>query len=153
MVGIFLFACALFVLAGCGSAPAVVIETPGTDELIVNLADNAGTIETQIVTVRETVTKYLYQLSPEQKAEIDRQFGAAQLSITKERATIKELARIHALEKGAMSKKYGDEIARLAPFEPKYEKAKGQRNTLFFVCVSLVLIIGFGIYAKIKGFP
>lgn len=136
---------------GCPSAPPVIIDTPGTDGLIVDLTDNAGTIETQVVTVYETVTKLIYQASPEDKAKVEREFGAALLSITKERATIKELARVHALEIGKIAEKYGTEIARLAPFEPLYEKVKGQRNTLVFVCVSLLLVIGGGIILKLKG--
>ena len=144
-----IFSGALLVLMGCHSAPPAIIDTTAVDTIITDIAGTAGTIETQTVTVYETVTKLLYQASPEDRAKVEKEFGNLRNSIAYLKTLPVELARVHAVEIG----KLAAEIARLQPYEVDAEKAKGQRNNLFFIALSLLLIIGFGVYAKIKGFP
>ena len=136
------------VFTGCPSAPAV-IDTSPIDAIAVDLAGTAGTIETQTVTVYETVTKLIYQASPEDRAKVEREFNELRASITHLKTIAPELARVHAVEAG----KLASEIARLQAIEPKYERVKGQRNTLAFGCIPLILIIGVGLFVRIKGFP
>lgn len=112
------FGCALFLLNGCCTAPEGIIDTTAVDGIIVDLADNAGTIETQIVTVYKTV-----QENPENKALIEKQFGAALLSAAKQKALVLELSRVHAVEIG----KAAARIAYLEPFEVETEKEKAKK--------------------------
>lgn len=132
---------------GCPSVPPVIVDTTDADALIIDVADTAGTIEVQTITVYETVTKLIYNASPEEKAMVESQFAAIRKSVAHLRGLPAQL--IEAF--GAKARSDGAEIARLRPFEPKAEKMEGQRNTLFFVCVSLVLVIGCGIILKLKG--
>lgn len=144
-VGVF---CILALLCcGCTSAPPVIIDTTAVDGIILDLSGTAGTIETQTITVYETVTKYV--TDPKAMAEIDAEFSTLRASITHLKTIPGDLSRVHAIEVG----KLGSEIVRLAPFEVKLERVTGQRNTLFFVCVSLVLVIGCAIVLKLKGWP
>lgn len=146
---ILLFVCwCALVCVGCASAPAV-IDTSPIDTIAVDLAGTAGSIETQTVTVYETVTKLIYQASPEDRAKVEREFNELRASIAHLKTIAPELARVHAVEAG----KLGAEIARLQAIEPKYERIKGQRNTLAFGCLPLIIIIGFGVFVRIKGFP
>ena len=144
----FIAICFGLMFVGCHSAPAI-IDSSAVDAIAIDLAGTAGTIETQTVTVYETVTKLIYQSSPEDRAKVEREFNALKASITHLKTIAPELSRVHAIEAG----KLAAEIARLQAIEPKYERVKGQRNTIAFGCLPLILIIGFGLFVRIKGFP
>lgn len=126
------FGCALFLLNGCCTAPGGIIDTTAVDGIIVDLADNAGTIETQIVTVYKTV-----QENPENKALIEKQFGAALLSAAKQKWLILELSRVHATEVG----RYAARIAYLEPFELETEKEKAKKWRAYALATGLFFII------------
>ena len=74
-LGRFIALCALGIaLVGCASTP-VVIDTTEVDGVILDVSDTAGTIETQTVTVYETVKEIIHDATPEQKAKIEKEFA------------------------------------------------------------------------------
>lgn len=138
---VILFACVCaLALCSCATHPAVVIDTTDVDTAIVDIGDTAGTIETQTITVYQTVEKLIYTASPEEKALVKKQFADLQLSETKLRAMIPELARLHGVEIGKLSK----EIARLQPFEVESEKQKaGKWRAYMMLGICLSVIAGY----------
>ena len=132
-------------LCSCQSNPAV-IDTTAVDTVIVDLADTAGTIETQTVTVYQTVEKLIYTASPEEKTLVKKQFADLQLSETKLRAMIPELARLHGVEIGKLSK----EIARLQPFEVEAEKERAKKWMAYAALAIVSILILIGAYLKVK---
>ena len=133
----------VFAFSSCQSAPAV-IDTTGVDTVIVDLADTAGTIETQTVTVYQTVKEYIKD--PEQLAKVTAEFDKLNASITHLKTIAPELARVHAVEIG----KLAAEIARLQPFEveAENERAKKWRAYAALAIVSILILIG--AYLKVK---
>ena len=135
----------LLVLAfsSCQSAPAV-IDTTGVDTVIVDLADTAGTIETQTVTVYQTVKEYIKD--PEQLAKVTAEFDKLNASITHLKTIPKELARVHAVEIG----KLAAEIARLRPFEVEAEKESAKKWRAYAALAIVSILILIGAYLKVK---
>ena len=142
ILGICLIIC-LLALCSCQSVPAV-IDTTAVDTVIVDLADTAGTIETQTVTVYQTVKEYIKD--PEQLAKVTAEFDKLNASITHLKTIAPELARVHAVEIG----KLAAEIARLQPFEveAENERAKKWRAYAALAIVSILILIG--AYLKVK---
>ena len=136
----------LLVLAfsSCQSAPAV-IDTTGVDTVIVDLADTAGTIETQTVTVYQTVKEYIKD--PEQLAKVTAEFDKLNASITHLKTIPKELARVHAVEIG----KLAAEIARLRPFEVEAEKESAKKWRAYAALAIVSILILIGAYLKVKN--
>jgi len=130
-------------LCSCQSNPAV-IDTTGVDTVIVDLADTAGTIETQTVTVYQTVKEYIKDHA--ELAKVTAEFDKLNASITHLKTIPKELARVHAVEKG----KLAAEIARLRPFEVEAEKerAKKWRAYAALAIVSVLILIGAYLHGK-----
>ena len=140
---------AVLVCSGCPSAPPVIIDTTDVDGIIVDVTDTAGTIETQTVTVYQTVEKLIYSASPEEKALVDKQFNDLRASITHLKTLGPELARVHAIEVGKMAQ----EIARLVPFEIEAEKQKAAKWRAYGIAGILAALIVIGVVLKLKGFP
>ena len=130
----------------CASVPTDMFDTTGVDNVIVDLADNAGTIEVQTVTVYETVMKLIYQDIPENKARVEAQFNAVLLSVTKEKALVKELARVHAIEVGRATAR----IAYLAPFEIECEKERARKWKAYALLAFTVTMIACYFFIKTK---
>jgi hypothetical protein len=139
----------LLAFVGCPSAPPVIIDTTGVDSVIVDVADTAGTIEMQTVTVYQTVEKLIYSASPEEKALVEKQFNDLRASITHLKTLGPELARVHAVEVGKMAQ----EIARLVPFEIEAEKQKAAKWRAYGIAGILAALIVIGVVLKLKGFP
>lgn len=104
----------------CATQPAVIIDTTPVDNVILDVSDTAGDIETQVITVHDTITKVIYEASSEDKAKIEKQFTELYLSIAHLKTLPSELARLHSVEIG----KLAAEIKRLQPFEVESEKQK-----------------------------
>jgi hypothetical protein len=149
----FVLACVVvwvvLVCSGCPSAPPVIIDTTDVDTTIVDVTDTAGTIETQTVTVYQTVEKLIYSASPEEKALVEKQFNDLRASITHLKTLGPELARVHAIEVGKMAQ----EIARLVPFEIEAEKQKAAKWRAYGIAGILAALIVIGVVLKLKGFP
>ena len=133
-------------LVGCASTP-VVIDTTEVDGVILDVSDTAGTIETQTVTVYETVKEIIHDATPEQKAKIEKEFADLRASITHLKGLPAELARVHAIEVGKLS----SEIARLQPFEVEVGKVKGQRNTAWAIIAGIAALVAVAVFLKVKG--
>lgn len=131
-------------LAGCASAP-VVIDTTEVDGVILDVSDTAGTIETQTVTVYETVKEYIKD--PAELAKVAAEFDKLNASIAHLKTLPAELASAHAVEVGKLSK----EIARLQPFEVEVVKVKGQRNTAWAIIAGILALVAVAVFLKIKG--
>ena len=142
ILGVCLIVC-LLALCSCQSAPAV-IDTTGVDTVIVDLADTAGTIETQTVTVYQTVKEYIKD--PEQLAKVTAEFDKLNASITHLKTIPPELARVHAVEKG----KLAAEIARLQPFEVEAEKERAKKWMAYAALAIVSVMILIGAYLKVK---
>ena len=142
ILGVCLIVC-LLALCSCQSNPAV-IDTTGVDTVIVDLADTAGTIETQTVTVYQTVKEYIKD--PEQLAKVTAEFDKLNASITHLKTIPKELARVHAVEIG----KLAAEIARLQPFEIEAEKERAKKWRAYAALAIVSMMILFGAYLKVK---
>ncbi len=130
-------------LCSCQSNPAV-IDTTAVDTVIVDLADTAGTIETQTVTVYQTVKEYIKD--PEQLAKVTAEFDKLNASITYLKTIPKELARVHAVEIG----KQASEIARLQPFEVEAEKERAKKWMAYAALAIVSVLILIGAYLKVK---
>jgi len=130
-------------LCACQSAPAV-IDTTGVDTVIVDLADTAGTIETQTVTVYQTVKEYIKD--PEQLAKVTAEVDKLNASITHLKTLPKELARVHAVEIG----KLAAEITRLQPFEVEAEKERAKKWRAYAALAIVSILILIGAYLKAK---
>lgn len=130
-------------LCSCQSNPAV-IDTTGVDTVIVDLADTAGTIETQTVTVYQTVKEYIKD--PEQLAKVTAEFDKLNASITHLKTIAPELARVHAVEVG----KLASEIARLRPFEVEAEKERAKKWRAYAALAIVSVLILIGAYLKVK---
>ena len=135
----------VFAFSSCQSAPAV-IDTTGVDTVIVDLADTAGTIETQTVTVYQTVKEIIKDASQEDKAKVDAGFNAVFASNTKLKALIPELARVHGIEIG----KLGARIAYLQPFEVEAEKERAKKWMAYAALAIVSILILIGAYLKVK---
>lgn len=149
----FVLACVVvwvvLICSGCPSAPPVIIDTTDVDGIIVDVTGTAGTIETQTVTVYQTVEKLIYSASPEEKALVEKQFNDLRASITHLKTLGPELARVHAIEVGKMAQ----EIARLVPFEIEAEKQKAAKWRAYGIAGILAALIVIGVVLKLKGFP
>jgi len=130
-------------LCSCQSNPAV-IDTTGVDTVIVDLADTAGTIETQTITVYQTVKEYIKD--PEQLAKVTAEVDKLNASITHLKTIAPELARVHAVEIG----KLATEIARLQPFEVEAEKESAKKWRAYAALAIVSIMILFGAYLKVK---
>ena len=130
-------------LCSCQSAPAV-IDTTGVDTVIVDLADTAGTIETQTVTVYQTVKEYIKDT--EQLAKVTAEFDKLNASVTHLKTIAPELARVHAVEIG----KQASEIARLQPFEVEAEKERAKHWRAYAALAIVSVLILIGAYLKVK---
>jgi len=130
-------------LCSCQSNPAV-IDTTGVDTVIVDLADTAGTIETQTVTVYQTVKEYIKDHA--ELAKVTAEFDKLNASITHLKTIPKELARVHAVEKG----KLAAEIARLRPFEVEAEKERAKKWIAYAALAIVSVLILIGAYLKVK---
>ena len=133
----------VFAFSSCQSAPAV-IDTTRVDTVIVDLADTAGTIETQTVTVYQTVKEYIKD--PEQLAKVTAEFDKLNASITHLKTIAPELARVHAVEIG----KLATEIARLQPFEVEAEKERAKKWMAYAALAIVSVMILIGAYLKVK---
>lgn len=131
-------------LCSCQSNPAV-IDTAGVDTVIVDLADTAGTIETQTVTVYQTVKEYIKD--PAELAKVTAEFNKLNASITHLKTIAPELARVHAVEIG----KLAAEIARLQPFEVEAEKESAKKWRAYAALAIVSIMILFGAYLKVKN--
>ena len=136
----------LLVLAfsSCQSVPAVV-DTTGVDTVIVDLADTAGDIETQTVTVYQTVKEYIKD--PAELAKVQAEFDKLNSSITRLKAIPPELARVHAVEIGKLAK----EIARLQPFEVEAEKERAAKWQAYAIIALLASAIAAAVFLKVRG--
>jgi hypothetical protein len=130
-------------LCSCQSNPAV-IDTTAVDTVIVDLADTAGTIETQTVTVYQTVKEYIKDHA--ELAKVTAEFDKLNASITHLKTLPKELARVHAVEKG----KLASEIARLQPFEVEAEKERAKKWMAYAALAIVSVMILIGAYLKVK---
>lgn len=137
------FSC-LLLLMGCHTAPPVVVDTTAADAIIVDIADTAGTIEVQTVTVYETVTKLIHEASPEDKARVEEEFNALRKTI----AYLRSLPAQVVQENGAKARADAAEIARLRPFEPECEKQKAAKWRAYMIVA--FLIAGIGMFVGLK---
>jgi hypothetical protein len=135
----------LLAFSSCAGTPAV-IDTTGVDTVIVDLADTAGDIETQTVTVYQTVKEYIKV--PEDLAKVTAEFDKLNSSITHLKNLPAELARVHAVEVG----KLAAEISRLQPFEVEAEKQKSGKWQAYAIIAGLVSLIAAGVFLKLRGF-
>lgn len=133
----------LLACISCAGAPAV-IDTAAVDTAIVDLADTAGTIETQTVTVYQTVKEYIKD--PEELAKVAAEFDKLNASIAHLKTIAPELARVHAVEVG----KLATEIARLQPFEVEAEKQKAGKWRAYAALAVVGIVILIGVYLKVK---
>ncbi len=133
----------VFAFSSCQSAPSV-IDTTAVDTVIVDLADTAGTIETQTITVYQTVKEYIKD--PEQLAKVTAEVDKLNASITHLKTLPKELARVHAVEIG----KLATEIARLRPFEVEAEKERAKKWMAYAALAIVSVMILIGAYLKVK---
>lgn len=144
---VILLACVCIVaLCSCATQSAVVIDTTPVDNVILDVSDTAGEIETQVITVHDTITKVIYEASPEDKAKIEKQFTELYLSIAHLKTLPTGLARLHAVEIG----KLAIEIARLQPFEVESEKQKTAKWRAYSM-LGIIAAIGTA-YLAIKVF-
>lgn len=139
------FGC-LLLLVGCHTAPPVVVDTTtAADAIIVDIADTAGTIEVQTVTVYETVTKLIHEASPEDKAKVEEEFSALRKTIV----YLRSLPARVIQENGAKVRADAAEIARLRPFEPEVEKQKAAKWRAYMIIAFLIAGIGMFIGLKV----
>jgi hypothetical protein len=132
-------------LIGCKTAPEV-IDTSAVDEKITELADVAGDIDVQTITVYQTVTEIIHNATPEEKARVEKEFNVLRASITKLRAIPAELVRLHSVEAG----KLATEISRLRPFELEAEKQRREKwQAILIAVVFAVFLLMFG-YLRLK---
>ena len=134
----------LLACISCAGTPAV-IDTTAVDAVIVDLADTAGTIETQTVTVYQTVKEYIKD--PAELAKVQAEFDKLNASITHLKTLGPELARVHAVEVG----KLAAEISRLQPFEVEAEKEKAAKWQAYAIIAGLVSLIAAGVFLKLRG--
>ena len=140
-----LFLGCLFLLMGCHTAPPVIVDTTTADAIIVDIADTAGTIEVQTVTVYETVTKLIHDMSPEDKAKVEAEFSALRKTIV----YLRSLPARVIQENGAKARADAAEISRLRPFEPEVEKQKAAKWRAYMIIAFLVAGIGMFIGMKV----
>lgn len=143
---IFFLVASMFALCSCVTSPAVVIDTTDVDTAIIGAMDTAGELEKQTVTIYQTVEKLIYKASPEEKELVRKQFAEKQLSETKLKASINEIARLHGIEIGKLS----SELKRLQPFEVESEKQKAQKWRAYALLGILSTVIA--AYIAIKVF-
>jgi hypothetical protein len=135
----------LLAFSSCAGTPAV-IDTTAVDTVIVDLADTAGDIETQTVTVYQTVKEYIKD--PAELAKVTAEFDKLNASIAHLKNLPAELARVHAVEVG----KLAAEISRLQPFEVEAEKQKSGKWQAYAIIAGLVSLISAGVFLKLRGF-
>lgn len=133
----------LLAFSSCAGTPAV-IDTTAVDTVIVDLADTAGDIETQTVTVYQTVKEYIKD--PAELAKVTAEFDKLNASITHLKTIAPELARVHAVEVG----KLATEIARLQPFEVEAEKERAKKWRAYAALAIVSVLILVGAYLKVK---
>jgi hypothetical protein len=137
----------VFALCNCATRQAIVIDTTAVDSVITDMAETTGTIETQTITIHDTVTKIIHSASDEEKALVEKQFSELEKSITYLKTLPSELARVHAVEIGKLS----TEIARLQPYEVEAEKQKaGKWKAYSLLAILLVSVAGYVLFRVLK---